>query len=68
MANKSRRGLHLQKNFLQHNAAYLLHKVVKMLHIGFCLNNRLYKVENLEMRVVSHYSKKGGKLKKQIAA
>ena len=44
MTNQSRKGAHLKKK-LQHNAVYLLHKVVKMLHTGFCLCNKLIKID-----------------------
>ena len=40
--NLTRRGAHLKKFFLQHNDAYLRHRLVKMLHIGFWLYNLLY--------------------------
>ena len=53
MTNQSRGVLILKKN-LQHIAAYLLHTVIKMLHIGFGLYNLLYKAENLKIGVVLH--------------
>ena len=35
MTNQSKRGAHFNKKNLRYKAAYLLHKVVKMLHTRF---------------------------------
>ena len=53
MTNQFKKGGKL-KNKLQHNAAYLLHTIIEMLHTGFCYYNWLYQTENSVMGEFSH--------------
>ena len=53
MINQFKKGGKL-KNKLQHNAAYLLHTIIEMLHTGFCCYNWLYQTENSVMGEFSH--------------
>ena len=46
MTNQFKKGGKL-KNKLQHNAAYLLHTIIEMLHTGFCYNTTNCKSKNV---------------------
>ena len=64
MTNQSRKGAILKKKNLQHFAAYLLYKVMKMLHIGVC-----YHIWEMGQFYMTNQSKKDAYLyKKNFAA